>query len=99
METLAIGMFAVVVLIVSACFLYCKKPFWSFLSSIVTLALTCWTGYSWNSLLMSSGKDTTLLGFHRYPAALILLAILLLAAFVLMIVSIVGMVRQRRPKA
>ena len=89
METMAIGMFAVMVLIVSGCCLYYKKPFWSFVSNIVAMALTCWTGYSWKLMLINSGKDTTLLGFNRYPAALIILVTLLLTAFILLIVSII----------
>ena len=98
METMAIGMFAVMGLIVSGCCLYYKKLFWGFLSGIVTVALTCWTGYSWKLMLVGSGKDATLLGFYRYPAALIILAILLIAAFVFMIVSIVWMVRRNKSK-
>lgn len=98
METMSTGMFAVVVLIVSGCCLYYKKLFLGFISSIVAVALTYWTGYSWKLMLIGSGKDATLLGFNRYPAALIILAILLIAAFVFMIVSIIWMVRRSRSK-
>ena len=98
METMAIGMFAVMVLAVSGCCLYYKKPFWSFVSNIVAMALTCWTGYSWKLMLINSGKDTTLLGFNRYPAALIILAILLLVAFILLILSIIGIIRRNKSR-
>lgn len=98
METMALGMFAVVVLIMSGCCLYYKKPFLGFASSIVTMALTCWTGYSWKLMLINSGKDTALLGFNRYPAAVIILAILLLTAFILLIVSIIWIARQNKSK-
>ena len=98
METMAIGMFAIMVLIVSGCCLYYKKPFGSFVSNIVAMVLTCCTGYSWKLMLMNSGKDTTLLGFNRYPAALTILSILLLAAFILLIVSIIGIVRRNKSR-
>jgi len=98
METMALGTFAVVVLIMSGCCLYYRKPFWSFVSNITAMALTCWTGYSWKLMLMNSGKDTALLGFNRYPAALIILSILLITAFVLLIVSIIWMARKNKSR-
>ena len=72
METMALGMFAVSVLILSGVCVYYKKPVIGFVSSIAAMALTCLTGYSWKLMLIDSGKDTTLLGFSRYPAALIM---------------------------
>ena len=98
METMALGMFAVIVLIMSGGCLYHKKPFLGFASSIVAMALTCWTGYSWKLMLINSGKNTTLLGFNRYPIAVIILAILLLTAFILLIVSIIWIARQNKNK-
>ena len=97
-ETITIGLFAVIILIVSACCLYYKKPFWSFSGNIIAMALTCWTGYRWKLMLISGGKDTTLLGFNHYPAALIILAILWLTAFILLIVSITWIARQNKSK-
>jgi len=91
-------MLAVVILIVSACFLYCKKLIWSFVSSIIAMALTCVTGYNWKLMLISSGKNTTLLGFKHYPAALIILALLLLAALILLILSIFRIAMQNKTK-
>lgn len=98
MKTIALGMFAAIVLIMSICCLYYKKSFLGFVGSIVTIALTCCTGYSWKIMLINSGKDTTLLGFNRYPAALIILAILLLTAIILLIESIIWIVRQNKSK-
>ena len=99
METMALGIFAVMALVVSACLVYYQKPFWSFASGLFAIVLTCWTGYSWKLMLISSGKDAALLGLRRYPAATMILTVLLLTAFVLMLVSILGMVRQSKGKA
>ena len=96
METMALGMFAVSVLILSGICMYYKKPFIGFVSSIAAMALTCLTGYSWKLMLIDSGKDTTLLGFSRYPAALIILCILLLLAAVSMTFSVILILRKRR---
>jgi len=98
MEAMVIGMFSVVALVVSGCCLYYKKPFWSFINSMIAMALTGWTGYSWKLMLINSGKDTTLLGFNRYPAALIILAILFLIAFISIIVSIIWTARKNKSK-
>jgi|GEM_PF-738853 len=97
--TMALGMFSGTVLILSVCFLCLKKPFWSLVCNMAIVVLVCWTGYGWKLMLISSGKDTTLLGFYRYPAALIILAILLLSALILMIVSTSVIVRKRKSKS
>ena len=96
METMALGMFAVSVLILSGICMYYKKPFIGFVSSIAAMALTCLTGYSWKLMLIGSGKDTTLLGFSRYPAVLILLCVLLLLVAVSMTVSVILITRKRK---
>ncbi len=96
METMALGMFAVSVLILSGVCVYYKKPVIGFVSSIAAMALTYLTGYSWSLMLIDSGKDTTLLGFSRYPAALIILCILLLLAAVSMTLSVILILRKRR---
>lgn len=93
METMALGMLSIISLVVSGCCLYCKKPGWGLLSSMTATALIYGTGYCWRAMLMASGKDTTLLGFSRYPAAPVLLCILALGAVIGMIVSIVLMIR------
>ena len=96
METMALGMLALIFLIVAVCCLIYRKPLLGFASSIVTIMLTYLTGCSWKELLMNGGKDTALLGFQRYPAAPILLAILLIAAFVVLMVSIAWAARKNR---
>ena len=99
METMAFGMFAVVILILSGVCVYYKKPVIGFVSSIVAMALTCLTGYSWKLMLTDSGKDTTLLGFSRYPAALIILAALMLTAFIMMIVNGILILKRSKSKS
>jgi len=99
METMAFGMFAVVILILSGVCVYYKKPVIGFVSSIAAMALTYLTGYSWKLMLIDSGKDTTLLGFSRYPAALIILAALILTAFIMMIVNGILILKRSKSKS
>ncbi len=94
METMAVGMLAGIALILAAYCVYAKRPLCGLVGSVMTAVLTIQTGYCWKSMLLNSGKDTTLLGFDRYPAALILLAVLLLAAALIAAVSVVGIVRR-----
>lgn len=96
MNTITVGIIGLTVLIGSVYCLYQKKLVLSFLCSVGTLVLTYMTALSWRMLLLSSGKDTAFLGFHRYPAALLLLSTMLLAAFAVTIVSLVWMIRQNR---
>ena len=98
METMAVGMLAGIALILSACCVYAKRPLCGLIGSVMTAALTIQTGYCWKSMLLNSGKDTTLLGFARYPAALVLLALLLLAAVLIAAISIIGIVRRHSHK-
>ena len=94
METMAVGMLAGIVLILAACCVYAKRLLCGLIGSGIAALLTVQTGYCWKSMLLNSGKDTTLLGFDRYPAALILLAVLMLAAALIAVVSVVGIVRR-----
>jgi len=98
METMALGIFALTLLIGSGCCLCCKKPVLGFAGSIAAMVLTYLTGSSWRGMLIDGGKDTYLLGFERYPAAPVILAILLLSAFAVMIVSIIWMSRRNKNK-
>ena len=98
METMAVGMLAGIVLILAACCVYAKRLLCGLIGSVIAALLTVQTGYCWKSMLLNSGKDTTLLGFDRYPAALILLAVLLLAAALVAAVSIVGIVGRHSRK-
>ena len=96
METIALGMLALIFLTVAVCFLIYRKPLLGFASSIVTIILTYLAGCSWKELLLNGGKDTALLGFQRYPAAPVLLAILLTAALAVLMVSIARIARKNR---
>ena len=98
METVAVGMLAGIVLILSVCCVYAKRLLCGLIGSGIAALLTVQTGYCWKSMLLNSGKDTTLLGFARYPAALILIAVLLLAAVLIAAISIGGIVRRRSYK-
>ena len=97
METMATGMLAGIALILAVCCVYAKRPLCGLIGSVMTAVLTIQTGYCWKSMLLNSGKDTTLLGFGRYPAALVLLA-LLLAAVLIAAISIIGIVRRHSHK-
>ena len=96
METMALGFAASIFLMISICCLYHKKLVWGIVCSAAAMAVTCLTGYSWKEMLIESGKDTTLLGFHRYPAAPMILITLLLIALILMVLSIMGMVKRKK---
>ena len=96
METMALGLLAIVVLLAAGYCLRCRKLFWSIVGSIVVMVLTCLTGHSWKLMLIGSGKDTTLLGFSRYPAAPVILAILLLTALAMIIASVVGIAKRNK---
>ena len=98
METMALGLFSLTCWIISICCLYYQKPVWVIVCSTTTMVLTYLTGTSWKELLIAGGKNTALLGFHRYPAAPMILTILLLAALLLMIVGIIGVVRQNKSR-
>lgn len=96
METMAFGMLSVISLIISGFCLYHKKPFRGLLSSIITTLLILWTGYCWRLMLISSGKDTALLGFARYPAAPIILCIVAFLAAAGVIISVVRIAQKHR---
>jgi hypothetical protein len=96
MKTMAFGMLAFLLLLCSVCCLHYRRPRLGLVCSAVTVMLTGLTGYSWREMLLGSGKDTALLGFHRYPAAVILLAGLLLAAVAVTAVSILRSVGRKR---
>jgi len=96
MEAMALGFLALTFLIISICCLYYKKPILGIVCSGAVMILTYLTGHSWKELLMESGKDTALLGFVRYPAAPVILAVLFIAAFILMILSVVVIARRNK---
>lgn len=96
MATMLFGYLAFTALILCGCCLCCKRPFWGLLCSIGTMVLVYFTGYTWKFMLISSGKDATLLGFHRYPAALVTLVVLTVFAVASMIISVIWMVRRKK---
>jgi len=96
MEAMALGFMALTFLIISICCLYYKKPGWGIVCSGAVMVLTCLTGRSWKEMLIGSGKDAALLGFVRYPAAPVIFAVLFIAAFIFMLVSIVVILRQNK---
>lgn len=98
MGTLVLAMLSLALLAVSAGCLYYKKSFLGSLGGIAAMALTYVTCCGWVKMLADSGKNTALLGFARYPAAVILLAALMLASLVITIVNIVRMVRRNISK-
>ena len=96
MKTMALGLLAVTFLILSGCCLHFKKPLLCMVGNAAAMALTCLTGHSWKLMLIGSGKDTTLLGFSRYPAAPVILTILLLTALAMIIASVVGIAKRNK---
>ena len=62
--------------------------------SLLSLALTGVTAYFFRRLLLSSGKDAALLGFHQYPAVPILLCLLTLAALAGLVLAIIQLVKK-----
>jgi len=96
METIILGLLALTLLIVSIYCLYYKKLILGLVCSVATMALTCLTGYFWKEMLIGSGKDTTLLGFNRYPVAVIILVILMITALAVLIISIICMTKKNK---
>lgn len=94
MEAMALGFIAAVILVLSACYSR-KKPVFGLLGGIAAIPLTLQAAYFWTEMLIMSGKDTTLLGFKRYPTAFIIFcALLFLSAFVI-ILSIITVIKQK----
>ena len=95
METMAFGAFALTVLTVSALLIYNKKYLCGICGSIAAIILTSFSGLSWRKMLIDSGKDTALLGFRSYPAALVILMLLLVCAMIVLLVSLVKLARKK----
>ena len=96
MKTMAFGLLAVAVLMISVFCLYSKKPVFGIGCGAAAIMLTCLTGHFWKEMLIESGKDTALLGWSRYPAAPMILAILLLTAVIVIILNSIRMIRQNK---
>ena len=88
MEAMASGLFALTFVILSWCCLSIKRNIWAIICGITALPLIYIAGHYWREMLAVSGKDTALLGFYRYPAAPIILILLLIFALLSMIIGI-----------
>ena len=73
-----------------------KKSLLAVCFSLLSLALTWITVHFWKLLLISSGKDTALLGFHHSPLVPILLGLLALAALVGLALSLVQLAKSKK---
>ena len=73
-----------------------KKTLLAVCFSLLSLALTWITVHFWKLLLISSGKDTALLGFHHSPLVPILLGLLALAALVGLALSLVQLAKSKK---
>ena len=96
MEPMALGLFALTFLIISVCCLSYKKPVLGLVCSVTAMALTYLAGSAWKELLTESGKDPTFLGLNRYPAAVIILTIQFISSFILMLVSGICRIKQKK---
>ena len=66
METIMWGTLVLFALVLTGNFLYRKKPIPGGLTSAGAMVLIWLTGRSWLSMLIQSGKDTTLLAIRQY---------------------------------
>ena len=73
-----------------------KKTLLAVCFSLLSLALTWITVHFWKLLLISSGKDTALLGFRHSPLVPILLGLLALAALVGLARSLVQLAKSKK---
>ncbi len=62
---------------------------------LLSLALTGVTAFFWHKLLLASGRDTALLGFHHSPLVPILLGLLALAALAGIVLAVLQMVKKK----
>ena len=73
-----------------------KKTLLAVLFSLLSLALTWVTVHFWKLLLISSGKDTALLGFRHSPVVPILLGLLALAALAGLVLSLAQLAKNKK---
>jgi len=85
METIVFGVSALILAIFAVALLIGKKPVFSGILGILTLALVGLSAYNWWLALGDSGKNQQWLGFGRYPVAVIILVILAAAGVVCVI--------------
>ena len=76
-----------------------KKTLLAVLFSLLSLALTWVTVHFWRLLLAASGKDTALLGSRQYPAVLIVIGLLALAALAgIVLAAVQHFTKDRKPE-
>ena len=71
-----------------------KKSLLAVAFSLLSLALTGVTVYFFRRLLLSSGKDTALLGFPQYPVVPVILCLLALAALAGLVLAVRQLVKK-----
>ena len=96
METMALGLLAFTIPITSICCLHYKKPIGAIVCGIAVMVFSCLTAYYWKQILIASGKNVTMLGFNRYPAAVIILAALMIGALIVLVIGTISALRERR---
>ena len=94
MDTMVFGLLTVSALAAAGVCLYHKRPLPGLLFSLGAVGILWLTGRSWFFMLLSSGKDTALLGFQRYPAAPVILLVLTAGAISGVILSIVKLIHK-----
>ncbi len=73
-----------------------KKSGFALGFGLLSLALTAVTAFFWRKLLLASGRDAALLGFHHSPLVPILIALLALAALAGIVMALRQMVKKER---
>ena len=98
METMVLCMLAFLALVAAGSCLYCNRPLAGLAACFGAMVFLWLTGRSWLFMLIDSGKDTAFLGFHRYPAAPVILLVLAVLSVCGMILSIVKLARKKQCK-
>jgi len=98
MAAMAAYILALILLTISVYCLYCKKAIPGIVCSTAAAVFTYFCGYFWKELLKVSGKDTALLGFNRYPAAVILIAVLGAAAAIVFTAGVIMIIKKSKKK-
>ena len=98
METMVLCMLAFLALVAAGSCLYCNRPLAGLAACFGAMVFLGLTGRSWFFMLVSSGKETALLGFHRYPAVSVALLVLALLAVSGILFSITMLVRRKYKK-
>ena len=94
-ETIIYGLFAFFSVLIA--FLVLRdKPLISVLLGIITYPLLILSGYNWRLALIDSGKNPAMLGYARYPFALITLITFAVLALICILVGIILILKRRK---